>query len=318
MPPASTVQSFSLARRRATSRPSCWRIPNPPSSAGPSARRPSSSATKSFSARSSCARLRSWCSANNAKGTSESKMEKRNATVAVIGAGDFIGAEIAKRFAREGFAVFAGRRNGEKLEPLVKEVEAFGGTIFGRSLDARKEEEVAAFLNDVDKHAPLEVCIFNVGANVNFPILETTDRVFRKVWEMACWAGFLAGREATRLMLPRGRGNIFFTGATASLRGGSGYAAFSSAKFGLRAVAQAMARELGPKNIHVAHLIIDSGVDTEWVRQRREQMWGKEALDNPDLLMPPASVADAYWQLYQQPRSAWTFEMEIRPFGEKW
>jgi len=245
-------------------------------------------------------------------------MEKRSATVAVIGAGDFIGAEIAKRFAREGFAVFAGRRNGEKLEPLVKEVEAFGGTIFGRSLDARKEEEVAGFLNDVDKHAPLEVCIFNVGANVNFPILETTDRVFRKVWEMACWAGFLAGREATRLMLPRGRGNIFFTGATASLRGGSGYAAFASAKFGLRAVAQAMARELGPKNIHVAHLIIDAGVDTAWVRQRREQIWGKEALDNPDLLMPPASVADAYWQLYQQPRSAWTCEMEIRPFGEKW
>ena len=98
----------------------------------------------------------------------------------------------------------------------------------------------------------------------------------------------------------------------------TGYAAFASAKFGLRAVAQAMARELGPKNIHVAHLIIDSGVDTAWVRARREQLWGKEALDNPDLLMPPASVAASYWQLYRQPRSAWTFELEIRPFGEKW
>ena len=154
-------------------------------------------------------------------------MEKRNATCAVIGAGDYIGAEIVKKFAAEGFAVFAGRRSGEKLEPLVKEVEASGGTIFGRSLDARKEDEVAAFLNDADKHAPLEVCIFNVGANVNFPILETTDRVFRKVWEMACWAGFLAGRESARLMLPHGKGNIFFTGATASLRGGSGFAAFA-------------------------------------------------------------------------------------------
>ena len=143
-------------------------------------------------------------------------MEKRNATVAVIGAGDYIGTEIVKKFAAEGFTVFAGRRNGEKLEPLVKEIEAAGGTIFGRSLDARKEEEIAAFLDDADKHAPLEVCIFNVGANVNFPILETTDRVFRKVWEMACWAGFLAGREAARLMLPRGKGNIFFTGATAA------------------------------------------------------------------------------------------------------
>src|SRR5215813_6315518 len=231
---------------------------------------------------------------------------------------DIIGGEIVKKFAAEGFTVFAGRRNGEKLEPLEKEVEAAGGTIFGRSLDARKEEETIAFLNEADKHAPLDVCIFNVGANVNFPILETTDRVFRKVWEMACWAGFLAGRESARLMVPRGRGNIFFTGATASLRGGSGFAAFASAKFGLRAVAQAMARELGPKNIHVAHLIIDSGVDTEWVRQRRLEALGANALDNPDLLMPPASVAGAYWQLYQQPKSAWTFEMEIRPFGEKW
>jgi NAD(P)-dependent dehydrogenase (short-subunit alcohol dehydrogenase family) len=187
-----------------------------------------------------------------------------------------------------------------------------------RSLDAREEGEINAFLQEADKHAPLEVTIFNVGANVNFPILETTDRVFRKVWEMACWAGFLAGRESARLMLPRGHGNIFFTGATASLRGGSGFAAYASAKFGLRAVAQAMARELGPKHIHVAHLIIDSGVDTAWVRERREQLWGKEALNNPDLLMPPASVAESYWQLYQQPKSAWTFELEIRPFGEKW
>jgi len=162
-------------------------------------------------------------------------VQKRNATVAVIGAGDFIGGEIAKRFASEGFTIFAGRRNGAKLEPLVKEIEAQGGEIHARSLDARKEEEIAAFLNDADKQAPLEVCIFNIGANVSFPILETTERVFRKVWEMACYSGFLAGREAARLMLARGKGNIFFTGATASLRGGSGYAAFASAKFPCRA-----------------------------------------------------------------------------------
>jgi hypothetical protein len=245
-------------------------------------------------------------------------LKKRNKTVAVIGAGDYIGGEIAKKFAAEGFTIFAGRRNGDKLAPLVKEIEDAGGEIHGRSLDARKEEEVISFLNDADKHAPMEVCIFNIGANVNFPILDTTERVFRKVWEMACYSGFLTGREAARLMMPRGEGNIFFTGATASLRGGTGYAAFASAKFGLRAVAQAMARELGPKNIHVAHLIIDSGVDTAWVRERREQLWGKEALNNADLLMPPESVAESYWQLYQQPKTAWTFELEIRPFGEKW
>jgi NAD(P)-dependent dehydrogenase (short-subunit alcohol dehydrogenase family) len=245
-------------------------------------------------------------------------MTKRNATAAVIGAGDYIGAEIAKKFAAEGFSIFAGRRNGEKLAPLVKDIEDAGGTISARSLDARKEEEIISFLSDADKQAPLEVCIFNIGANVNFPILDTTERVFRKVWEMACYSGFLAGREAARLMLPRGQGKIFFTGATASLRGGPGYAAFASAKFGLRAVAQAMARELGPQNIHVAHLIIDSGVNTEWVRQRRIEALGPDALNDPDALMPPASVAESYWQLYQQPRSAWTFELEIRPFKEKW
>ena len=247
-------------------------------------------------------------------------MVKRNATAAIIGAGDFIGSEIAKKFAAEGFTVFAGRRNGDKLAPLVKDVEASGGRIFARSLDARKEEEITAFLADADKEAPLEVCIFNVGANVNFPILETTERVFRKVWEMACYSGFLAGREAAKLMLPHGRGALFFTGATASMRGGLGYAAFAAAKAGLRALAQSAARELGPKNIHVAHLVIDSGVDTAWVRERIKAREGAEALANlpPDRLMRPEAVAEAYWSLYQQPRDAWTFEMEIRPFGEKW
>jgi NAD(P)-dependent dehydrogenase (short-subunit alcohol dehydrogenase family) len=247
-------------------------------------------------------------------------MERRQASVAVIGAGDFIGAGIAKKFAAEGFTVFAGRRNGEKLAPLLQEIAAAGGSGFGRSLDARQETDITAFLQEADREAPLEVCIFNVGANVNFPLLETTERVFRKVWEMACYSGFLAGREAARLMLPRGRGAIFFTGATASLRGGSGYAAFAAAKFGLRAVAQSAARELGPQNIHVAHLVIDSGVDTAWVRQRIKDREGEAAVANlpPDRLMRPESVAQAYWQLYLQPRDAWTFEQEIRPFGEKW
>ena len=247
-------------------------------------------------------------------------MEKRNATVAVIGAGDFIGTAIAKKFAAEGFTVFAGRRQGEKLQPLIDDIEKAGGRIFGRSLDARKEDEMISFIADADNHAPLEVCIFNIGANVKHPLVDTTERVFRKVWEMACYSGFLAGREAAKRMLVHGKGNIFFTGATASLRGGSGFAAFASAKFGLRAVAQAAARELGPQNIHVAHLVIDSGVDTEWVRQQIVGREGPQALENldPDRLMPPASVAASYWALYQQPRSAWTFEQEIRPFGEKW
>jgi hypothetical protein len=238
----------------------------------------------------------------------------------VVGAGDFIGAAIAKKFAAEGFTVFAGRRKDERLAPLVGEIEAAGGRVIGRSLDARNEEDISAFLREADAEAPLDVCVFNPGANVNFPILETTERVFRKTWEIACYAGFLTGREAARLMLPRGQGNVFFTGATASLRGGVGYAAFASAKFGLRAVAQSAARELGPHNIHVAHLIIDAGVDTVWVRERIRDREGEAALANlpPGRLMRPESVADAYWQIYQEPPDAWSFEREIRPFAEKW
>src|SRR3984957_4371386 len=247
-------------------------------------------------------------------------LTKRNATAAVIGAGDFIGSAIAKKFAAEGFTIFAGRRNADKLAPLVADIEASAGEIVARGLDARKEDDITDFLRAADAHAPLEVCIFNVGGNVNFPVLDTTERVFRKVWELGCYAGFLTGREAARLMLPRGKGCIFFTGAPASVRGGIGYSAFASAKHGLRAVAQSMARELGPENIHVAHLIIDAGVDTAFVRDRIREREGDEAMKNldPARLMRPAAVAETYWQLYQQPRDAWTFELEIRPFGEKW
>lgn len=246
-------------------------------------------------------------------------MAERHASVAVVGAGDFIGAAIAKKFAAEGFTIFGGRRNADKLKPLVDDIEAAGGKIIARGLDARKEEQITSFLQDADAHAPLEVCVFNVGGNVSLPLLETTERVFRKVWELACYAGFLTGREAARLMLPRGKGCIFFTGATASVRGSIGYAAFASAKSGLRAVAQSMARELGPKNIHVAHLVIDAGVDTAFVRERIRQRYAdaEEQLD-PDQLMHPASVAEAYWQLYRQPRDAWTFELDMRPYREVW
>lgn len=241
----------------------------------------------------------------------------RRASVAVVGAGDYIGAAIARRFAREGYCVFAGRRNGEKLATLVTDIEALGGVCVPRTLDARQEDAVAAFMTEADATAPLEVAIFNIGANVNFPLLETTERVFRKVWELACYAGFLSGREAARVMLPRGRGSIFFTGATASVRGGTGYAAFASAKFGLRAVAQSMARELGPQNIHVAHLVIDAGVDTAWVRERIRRRGATERL-KPGRLMDPASIAETYWQLHWQPRDAWTHELDIRPSVETW
>ena len=241
-------------------------------------------------------------------------MSDCTASAAVVGAGDYIGSAVARRFAGEGYHVFAGRRNGEKLAPLVAEIEAAGGVCSGLTLDARQEVAVADFMRQADEAAPLAAVIFNIGANVNFPLLETTERVFRKVWELACYAGFLTGREAARRMLPHGRGSIFFTGATASMRGGSGYTAFAGAKFGLRAVAQSMARELGPHNIHVAHLVIDAGVDTEWVRKRLAARGG----NSERTLMNPASIAETYWQLHCQPRDAWTHEMDLRPDQEPW
>jgi NAD(P)-dependent dehydrogenase (short-subunit alcohol dehydrogenase family) len=247
-------------------------------------------------------------------------VEPRGASLALVGAGDFIGAAIAERFAKEGYRVFGGRRRVDQLAGVKARIETAGGTFEARALDARIEAQVAAFMAEADADQPLEVAIFNVGANVNFPLLETTDRVYRKVWEMACQGGFLTGREAASRMLPRGAGSIFFTGATASLRGGVGYAAFASAKAGLRALAQSMARELGPQNIHVAHLVIDAGVDTDFVRQRIVAARGEAALSElaPDTLMDPASIAQAYWNLHQQSRDAWTFELDLRPFAERW
>lgn len=248
------------------------------------------------------------------------RVTPRNASVAIVGAGDYIGAAIARRFAREGYLVYAGRRDGTKLAPLAAGIEATGGRCVARALDARVEAQVAEFMGDADRDAPLEVAVFNVGANVRFPIVDTTERVFRKVWEMACYAGFLAGREAARHMLARGRGSIFLTGATASVRGADGYAAFASAKAGLRAVAQSMARELGPRGIHVAHLVIDAGVDTAWVRERLAAGAnpGEPFEPEEDALMNPESIAETYWYLHGQPRDAWTHELDLRPYREKW
>ncbi len=238
----------------------------------------------------------------------------------VVGAGDYIGGAVAKRFAREGFTVFAGRRQGDKLASLQAEIEAIGGTCVARAIDARKEEDISRFMEEAAAAGTPEVCIFNIGGNVRFPILETTERVFRKVWEMGCYAGFLTGREAARHMLKHGRGSIFFTGATASMRGSAGFSAFASAKFGLRAVAQSMARELGPKNTHVVHLIIDAAVDTAWVHERIRDSQGEQAVKNlaENQLMRPESVAEAYWYLHNQEPSSWTHELDARPFMEKW
>lgn len=237
----------------------------------------------------------------------------------IIGAGDYIGAAIAKRFARGGFHVVMGRRRGEKLGSLIAEIEIAGGSAQGFSWDARKEDTTIEMFAAIEADiGPVDLCVFNVGGNVRFPILETTERVFRKVWEMCAYAAFLNGREAAKYMVARQKGSIFFTGATASVKGSAGYAAFASGKFALRGLAQSMARELGPQNIHVAHLVIDAGVDTEFVRDRTRQA-GINPDDLPaDTLMNPDSIAEAYWTLHHQTRDGWTHELDIRPFAERW
>jgi NAD(P)-dependent dehydrogenase (short-subunit alcohol dehydrogenase family) len=238
----------------------------------------------------------------------------------LVGAGDAIGAAVARRFAKGGYTVCIGRRDGAKSQGLVDELISAGHKIHAFSVDARQESEVQALFTRVEKEiGPIEVCLFNAGSNVNKPLIETTEKLFFKAWELACYAGFLVGREAARVMTARGRGTILFTGATASLRGGKGFAAFASAKFGLRAVAQAMARELGPKNIHVVHLIIDAAVDSAAIHARLKAASGIEAKDiAPDSLTKTDSIAEAYWFAHQQAKDGWTHELDLRPAGEKW
>ena len=237
----------------------------------------------------------------------------------IIGAGDYIGAAIARRFATGGFHIVMGRRHVKKFAPVIAEIETAGGSAQGFTWDARKEETATEMFAHVeDKIGPIEICIFNVGGNVYFPILETTERVFRKVWEMCAYAAFLSGREAAKYMADRQKGSIFFTGATASVRGSLGYAAFASGKFALRGLAQSMARELGPKNIHVAHLVIDAGVNTEFVRDRLRKAGKNPDCLPPNTLMSPSSIAEAYWNLHHQQRDGWTHELDIRPYAETW
>ena len=237
-------------------------------------------------------------------------------SILVIGAGDATGGAVARRFAREGFIACVTRRTANKLEPLVQQIRADGGQAHGFGSDARKEDDMVALVEKIEREiAPIEVAVFNIGANVRFPVTETTTRVYSKVWEMACLGGFLMGREVAKAMLPRGRGTVIFTGATASLRGREGFAAFAGAKHALRALAQSMARELWPQGIHVAHTIIDGAIDTEFIRSNFPERY---ALKEQQGILSPEHIADAYWQIHQQPRDAWTHETELRPWIESW
>jgi NAD(P)-dependent dehydrogenase (short-subunit alcohol dehydrogenase family) len=234
----------------------------------------------------------------------------------VIGAGDATGGAIARRFAREGYVACVTRRSADTLQPLIEQIRADGGHAHGYGSDARKEEEVVALVDQIERDVgPIEVLVFNIGANVPSSILEETARKYFKIWEMACFGGFLNAREVAKRMVTRGRGTILFTGATASLRGAAHFAGFAGAKHALRALAQSMARELGPKNIHVGHVVVDGAIDTEFIRTNFPQRY---ALKNDGGILDPEHIAENYWYLHQQPRDAWTFELDLRPYMESW
>ena len=239
-----------------------------------------------------------------------------NPVALVIGAGDATGGTIAKRFAAGGHTACVTRREADKLEPLLQAIRAAGGQAHGFGSDARKEEEVIALVERIERDiGPIEVLVFNIGANVPCSVLEETARKYFKIWEMACFGGFLNGREVAKRMVARGRGTIIFTGATAGLRGAANFAAFAGAKHALRALAQSMARELGPQGVHVAHVVVDGAIDTEFIRSSFPERY---ALKEQDGILNPEHIAENYWHLHRQPRDAWTFELDLRPYMERW
>ena len=237
----------------------------------------------------------------------------------IIGAGDATGGAIARCFAREGYATCVTRRSLEKLQTLLEQIKADGGIAHGFGSDARKEEQVVALVEQIESTiGPIEVLVFNIGANAPSSILEETARKYFKIWEMACFGGFLNGREVAKRMVARAsaerKQTMIFTGATASLRGSANFAAFAGAKHALRALAQSMARELGPRGIHVAHVIIDGAIDTAFIRDTFPERYALKAQDG---IVNPDHIADQYWLLHQQPRDAWTHELDLRPYMEK-
>lgn len=243
----------------------------------------------------------------------------------VIGAGDATGGAVARRFAGEGYATCVTRRTVDKLNPLLDQIREEGGLAHGLGSDARKEEEVIALVDHIESNiGAIDVLVFNVGASSHSSILTETSRRYTKMWEMACLAGCLNGREVAKRMVARGiqteqnrvphKGTIFFTGATASLRGSADFAAFSGGKMALRALAQSMARELGPLGVHVAHTIVDGAIDTEFIRTLFPDRYN---LKDRDGILNRDHIADAYWMLHQQHGDARIHELDLRPYMEE-
>ncbi len=234
----------------------------------------------------------------------------------VVGAGSGTGAELAKLLAAEGYSVVLARRDAASLAPLVAEIEQQGGDALAVAADASDEAQVAALFDAAEQRfGPPELVVFNVAGITMGKVVDTSVGQFEDMWRAASLGGFLVGREAARRMLPRGSGSVLFVGATASVKSSAGFAAFGAGKQGLRAVAGSLARELGPEGIHVGHVIIDGIIDVPRVRERMPEI---AATKGEGGLIDPRSVAATLLWLHLQPRNAWTFELDLRPFKEPW
>jgi NAD(P)-dependent dehydrogenase (short-subunit alcohol dehydrogenase family) len=244
-------------------------------------------------------------------------MSKPTAVVVGVGAERGVGAAVCRRFAREGYHVLVAGRTPAKIEQVVKTITAAGGSAGAVQIDATREADVVALFDKAmvpgGGRDPADVVVFNAGNNQHIPLREVDAKLFEDFWRVGCFAGFLVGREAARRLAPLGRGTVIFTGASGSLRGKSGFAQFAAAKAGLRMISQSMAREFGPLGLHVAHVVIDGGINGERLVSRRPQLLQERGADG---LLDVDAIAETYWQIHRQHRTAWTQEVDLRPFKE--
>ncbi|KRX07409.1 Insulin-like growth factor binding protein, N-terminal [Pseudocohnilembus persalinus] len=247
----------------------------------------------------------------------EIKAEKKK-VILIMGAGNGLGASIARQFASNNFIVIVCRRNREKLNPLIEEIQNKGQICHGFGVDCRQQDQVIKLVNDVENfYGPINVAVFNIGINVNYDLMSTSSRIFEKIWQLNTYSGFLFGQAVASKMIQRQKGTILFTGASASLRGNPGFTAFGASKAGLRSIAQSMSKELGPQGIHVAHIIVDGGIDSPFIREQFKDKL-KDINEKENYLLNPDDIAKVYYDIYKQKKSAWTFEIDVRPYTEKW
>lgn len=241
--------------------------------------------------------------------------EQKTAIVVGVGAEIGVGGAVCKRFAREGYHVFIAGRTAEKINAVADVIKSAGGAATGVVTDTTKEADVIRLFDAAEKEGPgpLDVVVYNAGNNFMKDILDMETEFFENVWRVGCFGGFLVGREAGRRMIPRGTGSLLFTGATGSIRGKPPFGSFASAKAGLRALCQTMARDWGPKGIHVAHVIIDGGINGDMIHSRFPdyiKTKGEDGMLNVD------AIADTYWYLHTQHPTAWSLEVDLRPYKE--